>query len=51
MENGDLIELFYREPAEARVWLDAPEPGKLFVPRTYANGSKRRSKMATYTAT
>jgi hypothetical protein len=32
MENGDLIELFYREPAEARVWLDAPKPGKLFRP-------------------
>lgn len=32
LENCDLLELFYREPGEALLWLESAEPGRLFRP-------------------
>jgi hypothetical protein len=30
LENCDLLELFYRQPREALVWLESDEPGRVF---------------------
>ncbi len=32
LENCDLLELFYREPREALLWLESDKPGRLFRP-------------------
>jgi len=33
LENGDLMELFAREPDEAALWVNDPKPGKTYSPR------------------